>query len=173
MTNVWRMVNPASRSVAVVIVAALLLASSAAGVVAGPVRPLRAAGQPLLGNARAARAPVVLFRAAPSQTHFGPVLPAPFRALPLVSAPAPIKLLPALLPRIGLAALAPSSMDDCAATRSGVLIAALPAPAFAPLACRQRPETADGSVPATSLAAGRNKDALYGRAYSPHDFDAP
>jgi len=87
---------------------------------------------------------------------------APIKALPLVP-PIRSETFPALLP-LGLATLNAGWLDTdrCSTARSPM-----------PAACARAASLAGSSDRATSLVPGRNKNALYGPAYSFHDFDTP
>jgi hypothetical protein len=51
------------------------------------------------------------------------------------------------------------------------LLAVLPTTPFAPAACQRGAQ--DEAVPRTTLAPGRNKNALYGPGFAPHGDDVP
>lgn len=96
----------------------------------------------------------------------------PIKALPLVP-PVKARALPMLLP-FGLTTFAvPLEADGCSGSRSRVLLTALPASPFTAAACAREGTLAGASSRATSLVPGRDKNALYGPAYSSHDFDNP
>ena len=98
---------------------------------------------------------------------------APIEALTLVP-PIRSSTFPALLP-VGLAALNAAWLDTdrCSSARSPMLLTRLPVQPFAPAACARAASLAGSGDRATTLVPGRNKNALYGPAYSLHEFDAP
>jgi hypothetical protein len=99
--------------------------------------------------------------------------PATIVALPL-SAPSGKRLSPLFAPQVMFEQMIPAVLgsDGCDATRASALLATLPAPEFTPRVCR-RDLPADVSVGSTALVPGRNKNALYGPAFQPHDFGTP
>jgi hypothetical protein len=153
--------------------AALLVSAALAFVVpasAAPTHPRLVEARPPIGPLRAVRASASPFVAAPLRYELRAPHAASIKPLPL---PAPVRFLPALLPFKRVTLAAPLAWDPCAPPRSSMLLATLPAVPFVPVACKGDRWMGSGSDRATSLVPGRNKNALYGRAYSPHDLDAP
>jgi hypothetical protein len=123
-------------------------------------------------TARAVRAAFVPQIFAPLRYELRAAQLAPIKALPL-PAPVPARMVSPLLP-LGLAALAaPLTSNACETRRPTVLLATLPATPFASFACQRGDAAVRGASDApTALVPGHNKNAFYGRAYSPHDIDA-
>lgn len=97
---------------------------------------------------------------------------APIKPLPLVP-PVRAKVLPVFLPLALAAPAIPFAADTCTAARSGMLFTSLPAGPFTPIACQRDGLLGETGDRATALVPGGNKNALYGPAYSAHDFSAP
>jgi hypothetical protein len=122
-------------------------------------------------TARAVRAPFAPHVFAPLRYELRAAQPAPIKGLRF---PAPLRagVFTALVP-LGLAGLAaPLASNACETRRPGVLLATLPATPFVSVACERDASVRGVSDRPTSLAPGRNKNAFYGRAYSPHDIDS-
>jgi hypothetical protein len=153
---------------AVLASAALSFASSASA--APTVRRIIERPMPIR-SVRTTRASGMSFAVTPFRFELRSAHAAPVQALPL---PPQASIFPALLPR-GLAILAvPFKPDACAPPRSATLLSTLSATPFTPLGCERVAPARDWSDRTTSsLVPGHNKNALYGRAYSPHDFDGP
>jgi hypothetical protein len=123
-------------------------------------------------SVRTTRAAGLSFAVTPFRFELRSAHAAPVQALPL-PLPPQARVFPALLPR-GLAILAvPFKPDACAPPRSATLLSTLSATPFTPLGCERDAPVRDWSDRTTSLVPGHNKNALYGRAYSPLDFDGP
>jgi hypothetical protein len=152
---------------AVLVSAALSFASSASA--APTVRRIIERPMPIR-SVRTTRASAMSFAVTPFRFELRSAHPAPVQALPL---PPQARVFPALLPR-GLAILAvPFRPDACAPPHSAALLSTLSVTPFTPLGCERGAPVRDWSDRTTSLVPGHNKNALYGRAYSPHDFDGP
>lgn len=93
----------------------------------------------------------------------GPALPV--GGLPGFVRPQPWGRLPALVPRFAFAALLWHPSDACSPPRRDVIVATLPQTPSWRSACVDA-QAAAGDV-STALVPGRNKNALYGRAYTP------
>jgi hypothetical protein len=160
----WR-----SAAVALLVSADLGFAARASALPTGVRRIARQAPVGVPQTARARIMPLV-FR--PFRYEVRAAQVPPIKTLPLIAQPQRTSALPALLEFGGFAtSFAPPAPGGCAAPRSGVLLANLPATPFTPIVCR-RGEGDSDELP-TSLVPGRNKNALYGPAYSPRDLDAP
>lgn len=155
-------------TVSLMIVAGMTLtAGSATAALPGPLPRVRVTVPFVIS--RTARAPLVRFHPVLSTNAFR--ASSPSLGLPALP-PVRLRALPVLQP-LEAAALTTVGFDACGRARPGVLIAMLPVAPFAPLSCPRRAGGVDEADRQTSLVPGRNKDALYGRAYSPHDLDAP
>lgn len=151
--------------------AAFALAHPAA---AAPLHPRLIGPRAPLAAPRTAHPFVMHDMAAPLRFAQHPAPVAPLKALPLIAPPAPVRRLSGLLPRLELGALpAIVGTDSCAAPRTGVVLSSLPATPYAPLACERDLSASDGRALPSSLVPGHNKQALYGRGYSPQFHDAP
>lgn len=167
------MEKPMCRCVSLGLVAGMILIAGPAGAAAAG-----AAAAGAMPRVRTA-VPLVLSRTHAAPMRFRPVQatnglrsPSPPVLMLPPLAPARFNVLPLLQP-LEAEALTSAGFEDCSRARSGVLIAMLPVAPFAPRACSERTGTLDAGDRETSLVPGRNKNALYGRAYSPHDLDAP
>jgi hypothetical protein len=163
----------------------LVAATLFAGVTAASTMPVCAA--PTRFRAVERQMPLVLTRT-PQRVPHGAVIPllfAPLLGVPRTPRSAPIKALaltpplrsrtlPALLP-FGLAAFDAARLDTggCWGSHSQMLLTTLPVHPFAPAACERDASLAGSPDRGAPLVPGHNKNALYGPAYSFHDFNTP
>jgi hypothetical protein len=145
-------------------VLASVTAAFAAPVIRPPVRPAA------VGAPRAVRAGALFVPHLPLRIEWHAFARTRITPLPLPAKPSPLTLVPVFFPAPGFAAPASPTTDACSDARSAVQWRVIPTTPFVPVDCL-RDAALRGAPP--SLAPGGNKNALYGRTYSPRDLDTP